>query len=109
MTTFENQIIKAIQDCGADRQDVDGLVLHDLYRKAYGIPSSIRWHRVAEYDRARDLIEDGASYGEVARTVGVEPKTVRSWFPGRGWESGGQASAFIRKGNATVEKAVGKW
>lgn len=36
-------------------------------------------------DIAGRMLEDGASYNEVARTVGVGSRTVSKWFPGRGW------------------------
>lgn len=38
-----------------------------------------------EIDRARQLIDDGASYKEVARTIGCANVTVAKRFPGRGW------------------------
>jgi hypothetical protein len=39
----------------------------------------------AWYDRALGLLRDGASYTEVARTVGVDRKQVSKKFPGYGW------------------------
>lgn len=31
------------------------------------------------------LLDDGASYVEVARTIGRSPRAIRDAFPGRGW------------------------
>lgn len=38
-----------------------------------------------EIERAEQMLADGASYREVARTIGVCWTTVRRHFPGRGW------------------------
>lgn len=38
-----------------------------------------------EIARAEQMLADGASYREVARTIGVCWTTVRRHFPGRGW------------------------
>lgn len=38
-----------------------------------------------QLDRMAELLDDGVSYKEVARTMNVFPKTVRERFPGRGW------------------------
>ena len=40
---------------------------------------------LSEVLRAGRLLEDGASYAEVARSVGWDAKTVARHFPGRGW------------------------
>ena len=39
----------------------------------------------AWYDRALELLRDGASYTEVARTVNVDRKQISKKFPGYGW------------------------
>lgn len=39
----------------------------------------------AELAAARQLLDDGASYAEVARTLGRGETTVARRFPGRGW------------------------
>lgn len=36
-------------------------------------------------DKALVMLEDGASYNEVGRTLGVPDKWVRKTFPGMGW------------------------
>ena len=38
-----------------------------------------------QIDHARQMLIDGASYAEVARTIGCNKETVRRRFPGRGW------------------------
>lgn len=35
--------------------------------------------------RAEALLDDGCSYRETARTLGVDHTTVRDHLPGRGW------------------------
>ncbi|WP_153001340.1 helix-turn-helix domain-containing protein [Microbacterium testaceum] len=35
----------------------------------------------SDHDRVRELVEDGASISEAARTVGVDPSTAYRWFP----------------------------
>lgn len=37
--------------------------------------------------RMRQLLADGASYAETARTVGVDASTVRRYLPGYGWSA----------------------
>lgn len=37
------------------------------------------------FDRALTLLDDGASYAEVARTLGVSAWSIAHRFPGRGW------------------------
>lgn len=37
-------------------------------------------------DQAGEMLDDGMSYAEVARTLGIKmPRTVARWYPGRGW------------------------
>lgn len=38
--------------------------------------------------RAKELLEDGASYAEVGRTLGFYPGHVKRWFPGYEWSVG---------------------
>ncbi len=47
-------------------------------RPHFKYPQSVR-------DEALRLLDDGASYHEVARTLDVRDTTIRKWFPGRGW------------------------
>lgn len=53
----------------------------------------------AEYTRAEELLDDGASYRDVAATLGRDPKTIAYHFPGRGWshEQSNEAKAMILK------------
>lgn len=48
---------------------------------------------LAEVLRAGHLLAEGASYAEVARTVGWDAETVERHFPGRGWTRR-EAAAF---------------
>ncbi|MFV8049764.1 hypothetical protein [Mycobacterium sp. 48b] len=47
---------------------------------------------------AEQLLDDGASYAEVGRTIGIDPQSVQLRWPNRGWtpQMRGQHSAFIR-------------
>jgi hypothetical protein len=47
------------------------------------------------------LLDDGASYTEVARTLGCDRKWVSKRFPGRGWtaQEGGAYGFMVRKAN----------
>lgn len=49
--------------------------------------------------RALELLADKCSYHEVGRTLGVDPKTVSRWFPGRGMSASeaGRLAAAMRK------------
>lgn len=44
-----------------------------------------------ELAQAQRLLEDGCSYGEVARTLGRTHNTIARHFPGSGWSRGGGA------------------
>lgn len=46
-------------------------------------------------ERMRLLLEDGCSYREVARTLGVHSTAVRRRFPGTGWTQGEGASLRV--------------
>lgn len=41
------------------------------------------------YDKAEWLIQDGASFNEVCRTIHCDPGFLRRWFPGQSWTAGG--------------------
>lgn len=48
-----------------------------------------------ELETARQLLDDGASYSEVARTIGRDARVVARKFPGHGW-SVEQRSEHVR-------------
>lgn len=52
----------------------------------------------------RLLDEEGASYREVARTVGVSRWTIERHLPGRGWTSveGGRFGNAVRRANQVL-------
>lgn len=35
--------------------------------------------------KAREMLEEGASYNEVSRTLGIPTRRLSGWFPGMGW------------------------
>lgn len=62
----------------------------------------------AERARALDLLTDGASYNEVARTLGRSTKCISNALPGFGWTrlECAQFAAFIVKNN--LKESVGQ-
>lgn len=84
----------------ADVEDVD---LRGLARGIQRIPDMVRPSSESAFLRCRELLDDGASYGETARTVGVDRSTVIRWFPNRGWAPHGGSSIFIRKAQRELE------
>lgn len=54
---------------------------------------------------ARALLEDGASYTEVARTIGMHRTTLAEKIPGYGWtqRQGGVYGYMVRKANERME------
>ena len=56
-------------------------------------------------ERALALLEDGASYTEVAATIGHSRKWVSRHFPGYGWtqQEGGAYGYMVRKANQRME------
>ena len=54
--------------------------------QAAGSPTPNRRIRPPEtWERAKELLDDGCSASEVARTLGVTVQAVLAHFPGRGW------------------------
>ena len=60
----------------------------------------------ARLERARMLLEDGASYKEVERTVHMNRRTLRKRFPGYGWPpgEGGRLGAFITQTQRDIKR-----
>lgn len=55
-------------------------------RRRIGLPMRpLRPVTTGELEQARRLLEDGASYGEVERTLGRAPNTFRRLLPGYAW------------------------
>lgn len=48
-------------------------------------------HDLSLYDRAEYLLNDGASHGEIIRTLKTSSQFLNRWFPGSAWETGGWA------------------
>lgn len=46
-------------------------------------------HNLEAYDKAEYLINDGASHGEVIRTLKTSSQFLNRWFPGTAWDTGG--------------------
>lgn len=63
-----------------------------MNRELFRPPSQERLAQAAE------LLRDGASQHEVARTTGISTKTLRKHFPGQGWthQQGGEFTALNR-------------
>lgn len=70
------------------------------YRKALGISRPVAAPYPREvWERAEQMLDDGAPYAEVARTLGVSQHQVANRFPGRGWtlEQRSEWASFLRK------------
>lgn len=64
-------------------------------------------HPDEDREIARRLLEDGCSFLEAARTVGVSQWTIRRWFPdATAWtkQQASEHAAFIRRMNRTIER-----
>ena len=59
-----------------------------------------------ELERAKALLQDGASQREVTRTTGIARETLRKYFPGKGWthREGGDFRALTRYTNPDARK-----
>lgn len=54
-------------------------------RQAAGLGVERRTASEDDKLRAKKMLEEGASYAEVARTIGFGPQHVKRWFPGYEW------------------------
>lgn len=102
-TEVAGAVYEALLRTHAKPEDIEGIDLRKVVRMIHGVPDSVNWPSVSNYIRARQLLDDGVSLGEAARTVGIDRSTVRRWFPGRGWAPHGGSSAFIRKAKREME------
>ena len=57
-------------------------------------------------DKARRLLDDGASVYEVMRTIGGTPATIRRHFPGAGWtrEEASRYGQAVRRANEQMRR-----
>jgi len=62
-----------------DRIIADGIAANQVPRRLK--PPLSEWER----QRATELLDDGASYGEVARTLDRSVTVIMKTFPNRGW------------------------
>ncbi|WP_396653091.1 helix-turn-helix domain-containing protein [Microbacterium resistens] len=66
----------------------------------------------SDRDHAAALLDDGCSFAEVARTLGVTGPTIRRWFPDRrSWtreERGAYAAQARRFNEITTTKTAGR-
>ena len=55
-------------------------------------------------NQAAELLREGASQREVARTTGLARETIRKHFPGQGWTfiEGGEFRALTRHSNIQI-------
>jgi len=89
---------------GMSAQEI-GLALHVTARtvardrKDMGVAKpGPRYMTADQIDVAKRLLDDGCSYKEASRSVGVSNTTMARTFPGRGWtkRQGGEFRAFLR-------------
>lgn len=60
-------------------------VIHVLGHKSKDV------HSLSRYDRAEQMIQDGYSHSEIARTLKCDHRFLTTWFPGSQWPVGGHA------------------
>ncbi|MDP9185087.1 MAG: helix-turn-helix domain-containing protein [Actinomycetota bacterium] len=61
-----------------------------------------------DLDRARTLLQDGASQREVTRTTGISRMTLRKYFPGQCWtfKDGGDFRALTKSAEVKIRRAA---
>jgi transposase-like protein len=93
---YKLDIAKEILDKGlgyTEAAKVSGISRGILSKKFPGMQQDSKFHarnlrvRMSQEDIARmeQLLDDGASYAEVARTIGCSARAVARYFPNRGW------------------------
>lgn len=65
-----------VRETGYSRKDVNAVL------KVAGVSVGGADLDLSKYDWLEKMVEDGASIQEIRRTLGVDPRTVRRWFPG---------------------------
>lgn len=60
-----------------------------------------------DFDLALRLLQDGASYGEVGKTIGYDRTWLARRFPGYGWtqQQGGAYGGMVRHMNERMRRA----
>ena len=80
--------------------DATGVGERTIYRilRDAGMGKDPNYMSQDEVDRAREMLEDGASYMEVARTLGRSHSTIKRNLPGYTWspEQAGEFAWSIR-------------
>lgn len=81
------------------------------HRQRAGITQGQKAPPMTEHEirRAAELLDDGCSYNETARTLGRDPKTLQRRFPGRGWTPQQQYEMLpvLRRCNIQMSKHEG--
>ena len=83
------------------------------WRKANGLSPEVTEHvgrplTPERKEAARQLLDDGAPYEEVSRTLGITRVTLKRHFPGREWtrQEAGVLGAFVRYMNKIERNAA---
>lgn len=66
----------------------------DRARADAGLSTPARHIPESDYDKARDLLEDGCSYAEASRTVGISISALSVRFPLLGWSNGRDGKSY---------------
>lgn len=86
----------------AEIATTEGLTVRTVYRVRQELGASRERVNIPltedELRTATELLDDGCSYREAARTLGCAPRTIRAHFPNRGWPpgEGARLGAFNR-------------
>lgn len=64
------------------------------------------WHLMPDFALALRLLQDGASYGEAARTINYSRYWLAKKFPGYGWthRQGGAYGGMVRHMNERMRR-----
>lgn len=91
---YDVELIKEYIEAGKSYTEIAALMntntrtVHRYKRDVLKMPMTIQQRRYTDEEKAQAerMLDDGASYNEIERTLGVKARTVSRWFPGRGWD-----------------------
>lgn len=116
--TVDREALQRLHDMGLPASRIAaelGCTMRTVYRwrhdQGLAEPTPEAWDPAllpGRLEQARRLLEDGASYKEVERTVHMDRRTLRKRFPGMGWppDEGGRLGALITQLQRDTKRKV---
>lgn len=89
----------SVRDIAA-RWGISPAYVREVLVEIGAVKPGVQTPRVAEttLERMRDMVDDGCSFHEIARTLGVDRRTITRHFPGHQWtQSQGAVYRNLRK------------